>query len=59
MRISTLNDYSHSIDLLNSDVNLKPKAVHLRNTVGKTNQNDRIDTCLSEFNRRLNDLMFY
>ena len=41
----------------NSDVNVKYKTVHLGNIVGKTNKNDRIDTCLSEFNSRLNVLL--
>ena len=40
-----------------SNVNVKPDAVHLGNIAGKTNENDRIDTCLSEFNRRLNVLL--
>ena len=38
----------------NSDVYVKYDGVHFGNMVVKTNENYRIDTFLSEFNRRLN-----
>ena len=50
-------DDNNKINFPNSNVNVKPNAVHLGNIVGKTNKNDRIDTCLSEFNCRLNILL--
>ena len=52
----TEND-NNKINFQNINVNVKPNAVHLANIVGETNENDRIDTCLSEFNRRLNVLL--
>ena len=50
-------DDNDKINFQNSNNNVKPNAVHLGNIVGKTNENDRIDTCLSEFNRRHNVLL--
>ena len=50
--VDETEDDNNKINLQNSNVNVKPNAVHLGNIVGKTNENDRIDTCLSEFNRR-------
>ena len=50
--VDETEDDNNKINFQNSNVNVKPNAVHLGNIVGKTNENDRIDTCLSEFNRR-------
>ena len=45
------------INFQNSVVNVKSNAVHLGDIVSKKNENDKIDTCLSEFNRRFNVLL--
>ena len=55
--VDETEDDNNKINFQNSNVNVKPYAVHLGNIVGKTNENDRIDTCLSEFNRRPNVLL--
>ena len=54
--VDETEDDNNKINSQNSNVNVKPNAVHLGNIDGETNENDRIDTCLSEFNRRLNVL---
>ena len=51
--VDETEDDNNKTNFQNSNVNLKPNAVHHGNIVGETNENDRIDTCLSEFNRRL------
>ena len=55
--VDETEDDNNKINFQNSNINVKPKAVHIGNIVGKTNENDRIDTCISEFNDRLNVLL--
>ena len=49
--VDETEDDNNKINFQNSNVNVKPNDVHLGNIVGKTNENDRIDTCLSEIKR--------